>query len=273
MARVAVLRVACCLSAIAFMLSVHAQEGGARESKGSESGEGDLSVGVGFDYTAGKYGTRATHRFLSIPVHIDYDTDEWGFGLAPSYAEQRAPAGAVRGRPLGTQIVPVGAQVITTRGLGDTIGTVTRYLAEQAQNGFSLDVVGEIKFATADVKKGLGTGKNDYTLQSDVSRSFGDFLGSASLGYTDVGKRTGFRLRNYWHGALGGSYKTGERTSLGITYDFGAPSIIGGAPQRDLTLHLDLKTAGGSHFDAYVLKGLANGSPDHGFGASFTYYF
>jgi hypothetical protein len=132
---------------------------------------------------------------------------------------------------------------------------------------------GGVKFATADVKKGLGTGKDDYTLQSDVSRSLGDFLESASLGYTDVGKRPGFRLRNYWHGALGGSSKTGERSSLGLTYNFGRPLIIDGAPQQDLTLYLDLKTVGGSHFNAYILKGLANGSPDYGFGASFTYYF
>jgi hypothetical protein len=140
MARIAMLSVLCCLSAIAFTLSVQAQENSERESKGTESGEGDLSVGVGFDYTAGKYGTRATHKFLSVPVHIDYDTDKWGFGLAPSYAEQRAPAGAIRGLPLGTQVVP--GPVITTRGVGDTIATVTRYLTEQEQNGFSLDVVG-----------------------------------------------------------------------------------------------------------------------------------
>jgi len=273
MVRVAMLRVACCLIGIGFTLSAYPQESAEGESKGPESGGGDLSVAVGFDYTAGKYGTRAAHKFLSIPVHIDYDTDEWGFGLAPSYAEQRAPAGAIRGRPVGTLIVPVTATVRTTRGLGDTIGTVTRYVTEQENYGFSLDVVGEVKFATADVKKGLGTGENDYTLQSDLSKSFGDFLGSASLGYTDVGKPTGFRLRNFWYGILGGSSKTGERTSLGISYNFGQPLIIGGAPQQSLTLRVDLKTVGGSHFDAYVLKGLTNGSPDQGIGASFTYYF
>ena len=92
-----------------------------------------------------------------------------------------------------------------------------RFILEQL--GF--DLTGKIKFGTASESQGLGTGKNDYTLELDAYKPVSDHaIGFAGLGYKKMGDPRGTNLRNVWLGSIGVSYKINPLTNLGIMADY-----------------------------------------------------
>ena len=59
-----------------------------------------------------------------------------------------------------------------------------------------------------------------------------------------------------------------DRDSLGASFDGRQKASVGGAPQRELTLFWNRRVAKVSRLQAYLLFGLADGSPDWGVGVS-----
>jgi len=77
------------------------------------------------------------------------------------------------------------AAPITTRdGLGDVAFSMAYKLLDDSRMPVGLDVGGKIKFGTADTSKGLGTGKNDYNLYTEIYRVWDNKLDTfVNLGY------------------------------------------------------------------------------------------
>ncbi len=82
-----------------------------------------------------------------------------------------------------------------------------------------LDVVGNIKFGTADANKNLGTGENDYSAQLDGYYTFSKTTLFATAGYKVLGAPTGVSLNNIAYGTLGISQKNRDKTSAGLMLD------------------------------------------------------
>ena len=71
--------------------------------------------------------------------------------------------------------------------MGDLIGAYT-YKAAAPTSLWYRDMTARIKFGTADAASGLGTGRNDYTLQFLVGRDIGNFTPTFEAGYRVRGK-------------------------------------------------------------------------------------
>lgn len=270
----------------AFMLlcgtqgSVLAAENGA-DGKGSG---GDLTVDVGFDSSRGNYGTRFLSREDSISTTLSYDTDNYGFGLTIPYLSQTGPAGTIAGRVrIRRQLRFVAiTPIVCAAGLGDIEGSLTRYLINQPDAGLSFDVKGTIKFATASQSKGLGTGKNDYSLAMELTKAAGSFTAMGTLGYSILGSpgnvvisgiRQNIRLNNVYFAQLDGAYEMANRTKVGATLNMGQATSEGAFEQRDLTLYVDFSASRSTKMRVYGLMGLAHGSPDSGAGISASIAF
>src|SRR6266481_206280 len=82
---------------------------------------GELSLGVGFNYSSGEYGTSTTTEILSVPIIARYDRGPWIFKLTVPYL-------SISG---GTSVVPGIGRVTSTkprrRGGGDSEATATGF--------------------------------------------------------------------------------------------------------------------------------------------------
>jgi len=250
----------------------------AKGEDGNKS-ERTVSFSVGFDNTSGNYGTKQESTSTSIPAIVSYGTDSYSAAQTLPYMEQTGPAGSIAGT---RRHISGSNKILSEQGPGDVLASVTGYVIDNEDSGISLDVKAQVKFGTADVSKGLGTGKNDYSLEADVYKDFDKAGLSGSLGYSDLGSPgkvvvTGVQeniiLHNVFYGSVGASYQVTEATKVGLTLNAEQSSENGMPRQEDLTLDFTRKINKANKLNFYVLKGLANGSPDKGFGASFKYLF
>lgn len=228
--------------------------------------DGEWSASVDYDYSSGKYGGVNTTTAWSLPVSLSYAKGDYSFGLTIPYVKQNGPTGRILRFPLRREIGNVS-------GIGDVSASVTRYFFGDDENAANFGLKALVNFGTADESKGLGTGKNDYSIQGDVSKLFGPATLSATLGYTVVGKVEGLDMRNIYYGALDAAFNVSDKLTTGLTLNFGMSTLAGTPNPRDLTIYLSYPVSKTTRLSVYLLKGFSDGSPDHGNGASLAFDF
>jgi hypothetical protein len=234
--------------------------------------EGELRLGVGADYTRGTYGTGTETTILSIPFSARYETDRWTYKLIVPWLDVKAPANVVpgvgrvdnSGKPKRRNF----AGTTSETGLGDVVGAATYNVWYNEDTEQGIDLTGRVKLPTADAAKGLGTGSTDFGLQADLYRTFDRTTLFGDVGYTFFGHSDYVELKNAVNYGIGASQKMNERDSVGASVDGRQKASVGGAPQRELTLFWNRRLERDMRFQAYVLFGFANGSPDFGLGVS-----
>jgi hypothetical protein len=158
--------------------------------------------------------------------------------------------------------------VTTESGLGDIVLTGTQTIAKLGEvRPLILDVTGKVKFATASASKGLGTGKNDYSIALDAyqpinssTTAFGD------VGYKMMGDPNGLNLNNVWFGTAGLSYKFNQITSAGFMADARQAIQNTSTSSRELTIFLAHKFNSQYKLQSYVTRGFSDASADWGGG-------
>lgn len=234
---------------------------------GAAEEDGEWSGSVGYDYSSGKYGGINTTITRSFPVSLSYAKGDYAFDLTIPYVWQDGPTGRILRFPLRLEIADVDD-------LGDVGVSVTRYFLGDNEDAANFSLKALVNFGTADINKGLGTGKNDYSFQGDVSKPFGPVTTlSATLGYTVVGKVDRLGMRNIYYGALDAAFDVTEKLTTGLTLNFGMSPFTGTENPRDLTLYLSYLVSKHARLSVYLLKGFSDSSPDHGNGASLAFYF
>lgn len=243
------------------------------------------SLGVGFDYSTGRYGGTTSTEILYVPVTAKYEMDEISYKLIVPYISITGSGGVIPGmgavppgmggigRPGGGGMGGGGGtSTVTNSGLGDVIASADYEF--YSGDAVVLDAVGKVKFGTADANKGLGTGKNDYSLQLDGSYEPGVKTSIfATLGYKFVGAPEGVTVNNVLYGTVGVSEQLGSKSSAGIMLNYAQSPYSGGSNPEDVMLFVSNKLTKNLKAQASFLKGLSNGSPDYGLGASLTGYF
>jgi len=244
----------------------------------SEDGSSnDLSLRIGAEHTSGKYGTNQRTSIWTIPADLMYSTDNYLFDLSVPYVHMTGPAGAIAGqvrrRPRANRAM------VTESGIGDSTASATRYLVDSDDTGWTWDVGGIVKFATGDVHRGLGTGANDYSLLTDLTKRFDRLALTGTLGrwwlgspgvVTIGGVTENLQFKNVYYGYLGVSYRTSDTVKLGITLYREQATEKGDYPQRDLTLYANFDTSRSTTLRVYLMRGMDNGSPSRGIGLNFT---
>lgn len=232
-----------------------------------------LTLATGFDYSRGKYGGSTLTEITYIPFTAKYEAGPWLFKLTAPWLSITGPGSVVGGGDDRTVLRTGSATRTTASGLGDVVASAGRTVIENPSSGLLVDVIGKIKFATADSAKGLGTGENDYALQADVVKSFGSVSALGTLGYKVMGDPPGLNLRNVWYGSVGAAWKLSAATSAGVLFDARQSSIAGGNKQQEITVYAAHKLGATTRMQGYLVRGLANGSPDWGIGAGLSGQF
>jgi hypothetical protein len=98
-----------------------------------------------------------------------------------------------------------------------------------------MDLTGKVKFGTADVDKGLGTGENDYTVQADFYKFVDRFTWLGSVGYVFRGDPPAIDLNNAVKASLGGTCRFTPDVMAGLFFDYRESAIPGNDSIQELS--------------------------------------
>jgi len=228
------------------------------------------SISTGFDYSSGKYGGTTATNIIYIPVIGKVQFDDFFLKLTVPYIRVSS-AGGVVARGIGSFRTTARATTTTQSGLGDVIASAGYTVYDNDK--LALDLVGNIKFGTADPDKDLGTGKNDYSVQIDGSYEMSSTSLFATAGYKVIGAPEGVSVNNIAYGTLGISKKIGEKSSVGLALDAAQRSSELSPATRELSVFYANKISKNEKIQVNLMKGFSDGSPDFGCGVMVTGYF
>lgn len=229
--------------------------------------ETTTSLSAGFDFSSGKYGGTTTTNIIYIPVTGKVQFESIYLKLVVPYIRvSSAGTGVVRG--MGRVRTTTSTTTTTQSGLGDVIFSAGYTFYED--NKLALDLVGNIKFGTADPDKDLGTGKNDYSAQIDGFYTLKATTLFATSGYKIIGAPAGVSVNNIAYGSIGVSQKLSEATRAGIALDAAQGSSELSPGTREISVFVSNNISKNKKIQTSVMKGFSDGSPDFGFGLSLT---
>lgn len=234
---------------------------------------GRFSLEAGADYSTGKYGSAQATDILYVPVTGKYQGKEWTLKLSVPYLRITGPGNVVAINGTGVTGVAAATNRPTRSGLGDVVVAATRNLHNGGATGLVVNLTGKVKLATASRSKGLGTGENDYALQSDLFKVMGNQTVFGSLGYRLYGSPSGYSFNNVFYGTLGISRKLGPDLNGGVMFSAGQKITATSSSRQEALLFVNHKMAKNWKAQGYLLKGFTNSVPDWGGGASLSYLF
>ena len=221
-----------------------------------------VRISTGIEYSSGEYGGTGDIEDLYAPFTVRIDYSRLGLRLTIPYLSVTTPADTVTPGPAATT---------TEDGLGDIIASVTLYdLYVSPTADFILDASGKVKFGSADVDKGLGTGENDYTLQLNGYRFYDRFTLQGSAGYKVRGDPPGVELEDVFLGSIGGAFRASDRIRLGVFYDYREASLSGLDAIQELSGFASFRLNDRWRLELYAFTGFGDNSPDWGGGLLVT---
>jgi hypothetical protein len=224
-----------------------------------------FSISAGTEYTMGTYGGDADIEDLYVPVKASMDLGRLSFRLTVPYLSVRAPEGTVITGP-GGEPIPGTGDIVTNSGVGDVIGSITVLdVIRNRRLGFAMDLTGKVKFGTANVDRGLGTGENDFTVKADFLKFTDRITWIGSIGYKFRGQPPGATLDDALLASAGGIYKFNGDTRAGMFFDY-RESSIGGDPTQELSVFLSNRVSADWRLQAFVFTGFTDSGADWGAG-------
>lgn len=262
-----------CLALLAPLSSLHAQDG--------------WSFGTGADYSTGDYGSDTTTRIFSVPFAARYETGAWLFkaslpwvridgdvGVLPGLGNvgNSNPNGRGNGRGNGNQPAPTPEETQTgsASGIGDLRMSAT--YAFDTGTPLGVDLTANVKVATADEDKGLGTGANDYGLALDLYRDFDGTTVFGGFGYQILGETDYVATNDVFGANVGVTHALGIGT-FGVAYDWREAASDTADDRSELTGFYTVRFEETTKWQFYATKGLSDGSPEWGGGITVTHAF
>jgi len=235
-----------------------------------------VNLSVGSEYTSGKYGAATSTDIKFYPVTLNYQQEQRSFSLIVPYMQMTGPNNIVGAIGNQSMVKMVGVKNISQRtstGLGDIVVAAIQNIYTNQEAGLIADLTGSVKFGTADAAKGLGTGKNDYSVQGDFAKTFdrADMFGT--LGWRKMGNPVGINFKNPWFASFGGGYAVSQTMRLGIAYDFRQRVIDGTSNFAEVLAFINYSISNQARIQMYLLKGYTNNSPDRGIGATLNWNY
>jgi hypothetical protein len=254
------------------------------------------SVGLGFEFASGDYGTGIKTDSITLPFTIAVNpTKRLDFSLEIPYVYQSTSA-VVAGQFMGMQSQSMGSGMTTMTALSMTgpgpRTTASAYNIGQSQSGLG-DMIFRagyvlyteenyipairpnfyVKFPTADKNKFLGTGAFDEGFGVELSKWIGKWLADGELGYTLQGKSTVLNVKDYLYYTAGVGYQVNEHFRPMFLFKGNTAPVVGATSQLEARLRLKYQFTNHTGIDGYVAKGITTASPDYGTGLAVFYEF
>lgn len=254
------------------------------------------SVGQGFEFSSGKYGTDTRTESIYAPLTVMVTpTDRLGLSLEIPFVYQsnsNVVSSIARGGMQGskTTMLPAGGMSgMSSSGSGTSSSSATTNQSESGLGDITLKAgyillpendsmpqirpTAFVKFPTADKNKSLGTGEFDEGLAVEISKWFGNWDPFAEAGYTVQGKSAQLSLKNYMSYNAGVGYQLSESFRPILLIKGTTPPAEGASSLLEIRLKLKYQATKHTGIEGYIAKGITTNSPDYGTGLSVYYDF
>lgn len=221
---------------------------------------------IGVDYSRGNYGGDTDTTIFSLPMAVRARHGRWQFDASLPWLRVSGDRNVVPGMgPLGTGLLGGGptTEHRTASGVGD-LALATRY-AFDAGRGVGVALGARAKIATADERRGLGTGANDHGLTLDLYRGFGDTTWFVGAGYDRLG-RSPLIQADSQRRAIAGFSQAASHGQWGLRYEQRSAVVDRAEGRRDATVFYDAGNGNGRGLRVSLSHGFSDGSPDWGVG-------
>ncbi len=234
--------------------------------------EGRFTATLGGDYSTGDYGDPETTRIRSVSLGLRYARGPWTGRVSVPQLWVTGPGNVLPGTGLvDNQNQPVTFTSRSERGLGDVVASVS-YLIDPEDRRLPLfELTGKVKFGTASENKDLGTGRNDYSLLLDISKTFGDYTPFVTGGYRWVGDAEGIKLNDTWLASVGVSARITDRISGGVVYDYRESASSGSGDSHEIGPYFSYRLSEHWKTGVYGFVGLSTNSADYGVGTNVAF--
>ena len=240
---------------------------------------------LGTDISSGKYGDTAETEIVATPFTVSYSPNaSWTFKASMPWTSIEGPGGVIPGGDGGIVVGKgnrpgngnggnqIDDQIVLTEesGLGDLWLTGT-YSLQPIGERYFVDLTGKYKLPVADETKGLGTGEADYTLQAEMFTVIDNFTPFVTVARKFKGDLPETELRDVWYTSVGSGYRLSEISSVGASLDHQQAATAQSDPQTEIFGYYSHKLSPQWTGMVYGYLGLADGSPDQGFGFQISY--
>ena len=261
-----------------------------------QADEYSYSVGQGFEFSSGKYGTNTRTDTIFAPFTIMASpTNRLGLLLEIPFVYQsngNVVSSIARGGMQGsktTMLPAVGMSGMSGTGSGMSSSSASTNQSESCLGDITLKVgyillpekdslpqirpMAFVKFPTADKNKSLGTGEFDEGFAVEISKWLGNWNPFAEVGYTVQGKSSQFALKNYMTYNAGVGYQVADSFRPTLLIKGATPPADGVSNLLEVRLKMKYQATNHTGIDGYVAKGITTNSPDYGTGLSVYYDF
>ncbi len=218
----------------------------------------------------GDYGTGDKTTITEIAETLKYRGTQGEIGLTIPYLFRRG--GAVtpgESRQARTQTVPSDAD-----GIGDLRLKGKYYAIEETDDAPGVDLTGQIKFPTASENDGLGTGRFDAGVGTELFKKIGSFLTFGEIGVLFRDRPSGSTIKTTRLDYAGGiGYPFTERFTAYVSLEGSTKTNTGAEPPLEAVLSGTYKITETVSTNVFLLAGLTDGSPDYGGGVGLTLRF
>lgn len=236
---------------------------------GMQAFAGDYSFTFGAEYTEGDYGTGIDTTGIYAPFTLEYTTDKFLLGITVPYVRISGSEDVISvsstkhpSPMLSTSTTTVSSEERTDSGLGDIILTGSYQLQAETKDSAWLALTGKIKLGTADEKKFLGTGENDYSLQVDIAKQalFGN------VGYKIYGDTAETNFDNVLFATVGVTIPANAGWKAGLEYYLEQAAVSGADDIQEVTFSLGKQLQDKKYLNLYLFTGFTDSSADWGVG-------
>lgn len=254
------------------------------------------SIGQGFEFSSGKYGTNTRTESIYAPLTVIVSpTDRLGVSLEIPFVYQsnsNVVSSIARGGMQGskTTMLPTagmggmsgsgsgmssstGSMDQSVGGLGDITLKIGYILFPEKDSMPQIRPMAFVKFPTADKNKSLGTGEFDEGFSVEFSKWLGNWNPFVEAGYTVQGKSAQFALKNYMTYNAGVGYQVADSFRPILLIKGTTPPAEGASSLLEARLKLKYQATKHTGIDGYIAKGITTNSPDYGTGLAVFYDF
>lgn len=226
-----------------------------------------MTFTTGMDYSSGSYGQSTKTRILYVPFIAKYELNErWAFKAVVPWLQIQGPGGVSADSRITTGNNLFNRKT-TESGLGDIVLGTTYSAFQSDVNQLYIDVGAKVKVPTASESKGLGTGKTDYTVSTDIYKTVEKLTFLGTVGYRVLGDPSGVNLNNVWFSTIGGVYKFDPQNSAGVTLDLRQATSDNSTNLREYSVFYSHKFNHTYKLQTYMVAGDTTSSVDFGAGA------
>ncbi|MDD2582549.1 MAG: transporter [Desulfuromonadaceae bacterium] len=262
----------------------------------AQADEYKYSIGQGFEFSSGKYGTDTRTDTIFAPLTIMASpTDRLGLSLEIPYIYQSngnvvssIASGGMQGSKT-TMLTAVGMNGTSGSGSGMSSSSSSTSQSESGLGDITLRVgyvlvpekgsmpqirpMAYVKFPTADKNRSLGTGEFDEGAAVEISKWIGNWNPFAEAGYTVQGKSAQLALKNYISYDAGVGYQVADNFRPILLVKGGTSPADGASSLLEVRLKLKYQATNHTGIEGYAAKGITTNSPDYGAGLAVFYDF